>query len=122
MRLTTGIDLIEIERVEKAIERHGQRFLRRIFTPAELAECGQRVDSLAARFAAKEAVAKALHTGIGRISWQEIEIEHGPANEPLLRLSGMAACVAGELGLDAWSISLSHTSTHALAMVTATGS
>ena len=121
MRLATGVDLIEIERVEKAIERHGQRFLSRIFTLVELEECGGKLDSLAARFAAKEAVAKALATGIGRVSWQEIEIEHGPANEPVLRLAGMAAQLADEMGLDAWSISLSHTSTHALAMVVATG-
>jgi holo-[acyl-carrier protein] synthase len=121
MKLATGIDLIEIERVEKAIERHGQRFLSRVFTPAELAECRGRVDSLAARFAAKEAAAKALGTGIGRISWQEIEIEHGPANEPVLRLTGMAAQLAFEMGLNTWSISLSHTNTQALAMVVATG-
>jgi holo-[acyl-carrier protein] synthase len=121
MRLATGVDLIEIERVEKAIERHGQRFLNRIFTPSELAECGQRVDSLAARFAAKEAVAKALGTGIGLVSWQEIEIERGPANAPVLRLAGKAAQLAVEMGLNTWSISLSHTSGLALAMVVATG-
>jgi holo-[acyl-carrier protein] synthase len=121
MRLATGVDLIEIERVEKAIERHGQRFLNRIFTPSELAECGQRVDSLAARFAAKEAVAKALGTGIGLVSWQEIEIERGPANAPVLRLAGKAAQLAVEMGLNTWSLSLSHTSGHALAMVVATG-
>jgi holo-[acyl-carrier protein] synthase len=119
VRLATGIDLIEINRVEKALQRHGQRFLSRIFTPAELAECGGRVDSLAARFAAKEAVAKALGTGIGRVGWQEIEIERGPANEPTLLLTGKAAQLADEIGLNTWSVSLSHTHTHALAMVVA---
>jgi holo-[acyl-carrier protein] synthase len=121
MRLATGIDLIEINRVEKAIQRHDQRFLRRIFTPAELAECEGRVDSLAARFAAKEAVAKALSVGIGRVGWQEIEIERGPANEPRLRLTGMASQLATEMGVNTWSVSLSHTHTHALAMVVAVG-
>jgi holo-[acyl-carrier protein] synthase len=114
MNLTTGVDLIEIERVEQAASRHGERFLSRVFTPAELAECGLRYDSLAARFAAKEAVAKALGSGIGRVGWQEIEILRGSENQPVLYLHGMA----GELA-ETWSISLSHTRFHAIAMVVA---
>jgi len=121
IQLATGIDLIEIDRVEKAIARHGRRFMKRIYTPDELAACANRIDSLAARFAAKEAVAKALGTGIGRICWQEIEIARGPVNEPVLHLSGMAAEIAEELGLCTWSISLSHTASHAIAIATALG-
>ncbi len=121
MKITTGIDLIEIERVAQAVDRHGQRFLSRVFTPTELAECSGKIASLAARFAAKEAVAKAMGTGIGRIGWQEIEIVRGASNEPLLRLYGMAAELTGERGFHTWSVSLSHTNTHATAVAVAIG-
>jgi holo-[acyl-carrier protein] synthase len=114
--LRTGIDLIEIERFEKAVDRHGSRFLGRVFTTQELDEVGDNQASLAARFAAKEAVAKALGTGIGVISWHEIEILRGASREPLLRLHGSARILAKELHLDNWSISLSHSRTHAIAM------
>lgn len=119
--LTSGIDLFEIERMQQAIQRYGERFLRRVFTPHELAEVGDNPASLAARFAAKEAVAKALGCGIGVVSWQEIEIQRGERRQPVLHLHGAAANLAAELGLDAWSVSLSHTQTHAVAMVVATG-
>jgi holo-[acyl-carrier protein] synthase len=113
--------MIEIERVRQAIQRHGERFLRRIFTAGELAETAGNPASLAARFAAKEAAAKALGTGIGPVSWQEIEVSRGPARQPILHLSGAAARLAADQGLTIWSISLSHTQTHAVAMVVATG-
>ena len=119
MRLATGVDLIEIERVENALLRHGERFLRRIYTPAELAECGGSPASLAARFAAKEAAAKALGVGIGTVSWQEIEVLRSPAGQPELHLHGAACRLADELGLETWSVSLSHTRQHALALVAA---
>ena len=119
MKLATGIDLIEIERIESAIQQHGRRFLERIFTPAELVEVQGRTASLAARFAAKEAVAKALGTGIGPVGWKDIEIRRGPAGEPLLELHGAAACLAEAQGLQTWSISLSHTHAHAVAVAVA---
>jgi holo-[acyl-carrier protein] synthase len=119
MRLQNGVDLIEIERVRDAIERFGSRFLQRIFTPAELGEVGTSPASLAARFAAKEAVAKALGTGIGAISWQEIEILRCNGNQPGLSLHGAAARLAAEQGLNYWSLSLSHSQTHAIAVVMA---
>ena len=119
--LRTGVDLIEIERVRSAIQRHGERFLERVFTPQELAEVGSKPASLAARFAAKEAVSKALGTGIGQIGWCEVEVLRGEALQPVLRLHGEAARLAEELGLRQWSISLSHTHTHAVAMVVAVG-
>jgi holo-[acyl-carrier protein] synthase len=119
--LATGVDLIEIERVQTTIGRYGKRFLERVFTLQELAEVGNNTASLAARYAAKEAVAKALGTGIGPIAWREIEILHGPARQPLLHLHGAAQKLASEMGLDVWSISLSHTQTHAIALVVATG-
>jgi len=120
MNLATGIDLIEIERIEQAITRHGQRFLERIFTPRELVECAGSARMLAERFATKEAAAKALGVGIGRVSWQEIEVIPGTAAEPAIYLHGEAAQLAAEAGFTAWSLSLSHTETQALAIVVAT--
>ena len=119
MNLASGIDLIEIQRLEDAIGRHGERFLERIFTPRELAEVGDSVASLAARFAAKEAVSKALGTGIGAVGWGDIEILRGAQREPVLHLHGAAARLAKEKNLTAWSISLSHTTSHAIAMAVA---
>jgi holo-[acyl-carrier protein] synthase len=119
--LATGIDLVEIERFSGVIERFGNRFLERVFTAKEMAEVGDNVVSLAARFAAKESVAKALGTGIGDVGWKEIEITRGPAREPTLSLHGAAQRLAQEQHLDTWSISLSHTHTHAIALVVALG-
>ena len=119
MKLVTGVDMIEIERIRAAIERHGWRFLTRVFTPQELYEVGEQPASLAARFAAKEAVSKALGTGIGPVRWQEIEILRGPARQPLLQLHGSAAQRAAELNLTCWSISLSHSASHAIAVAVA---
>jgi holo-[acyl-carrier protein] synthase len=119
--LRTGIDLIEIERFKRAVERHSLRFLERVFTSQELNEVGENTASLAARFAAKEAVAKALGTGIGAIKWQEIEILRGESREPLLTLHGSAKHLAGKLKLETWSISLSHSQTHAIAVAVGLG-
>ena len=119
LRLATGIDLIEIERIREAVERYGERFLRRVFTDGELADAGGRPASLAARFAAKEAVSKALGVGIGPIGWREIEIRYGPACQPLLHLHGAAAHLAGQQGLTHWAISLSHTRQFATAVAVA---
>jgi len=119
--LATGIDLVEIERFSGVIERFGNRFLERVFTAQELAEVGDNVVSLAARFAAKESVAKALGTGIGDVGWKDIEITRGPAREPTLSLHGAAQRLAQEQHLRTWSISLSHTHTHAIALVVALG-
>jgi len=117
--LRAGVDIIEIERIDRAILRHGHRFFDRFFTPQELIESGGRTPALAARYAAKEAVAKALGTGIGKVGWKEIEIINGPRRQPLLRLRGRALEEARMLGLEVWSLSLSHTHEHAVAFVTA---
>ncbi len=121
MKLGTGVDLVEIERFQGTIERHGERFLGRVFTERELSEVGENLVSLAARFAAKEAVAKALGTGIGPVAWKEIEVLRGEARQPLLKLHGQAAQLAETLDFHVWSLSLSHTHTHAIAMVVALG-
>jgi holo-[acyl-carrier protein] synthase len=119
--LRTGVDLIEVARVRSAIQRHGQQFLQRIYTPRELTEVGDNESSLAARFAAKEAVSKALGTGIGEVTFQDIEILRGASGEPVLHLHRAAASLAAALGLETWSVSLSHTQEHAIAMVVAVG-
>ena len=119
--LRTGVDLLELNRMEEAIERHGERFLKRIFTPKELELFRDRIGSLAARFAAKEAVAKTLCTGIGVVEWQHIEILRGSNKEPVLILHGKAKEEAEKQGLHTWSLSLTHTHEHAVAMVVALG-
>ena len=92
-----------------------------MFTPAELEYCGKRAESLAGRFAAKEAVSKALGTGIGDVSWKEIEILGDEQNAPTLTLYGMAEQKARELGLTTWSVSISHSQSHSVAFVVAIG-
>jgi holo-[acyl-carrier protein] synthase len=121
MKLATGVDLIEIDRIEEVIARHGSRYLERIYTPIELEQSGRRTESLAGRFAAKEAVAKALRSGIGDIAWKEIEILGDEQNAPTLTLHGAAKKKAAELGLIVWSLSISHSMSHALAFVVALG-
>ena len=120
-KLATGVDLIEVERIANAMARHGDRFLRRIFTRKELALVGGNAASLAARFAAKEAVAKALGCGIGDVAWVEIEVLRGPNNQPELYLHGNALKFSEALGLHTWAVSLSHSMDFAIAMVTAMG-
>lgn len=118
--LRIGVDMIDVERIAQAIERHGERLYARLFTEAERTRCGSNAQRLAARFAAKEAVAKALGTGIGAISWREIEIDADAQGRPVLRLHGAAAKLSADLGLSVWEVSLSHTPTHAIAFAVAT--
>ncbi len=117
-----GIDAIEPARIAAVLARHGERFLGRVFTPAERALCRERVNSLAARFAAKEAVAKVLGTGLGTIAWREIEVLANERGRPVLVLHGAAAARAAHLGLRHWSVSLTHLTGLALAMVVASAS
>ena len=108
----------------QAIERHGERFLEKVYTAEERAHCGGRVESLAARFAAKEAAAKALQTGVWRqgIGWTDLEVVRDEASgAPGLRLHNAAARLAAAHKLHGWSISLSHDRTHAIAFVAAIG-
>jgi holo-[acyl-carrier protein] synthase len=122
--LRTGVDMIEIERIAQAVDRHGQRFLARIFTADELSYCGGRVESLAVRFAAKEAIAKALGTGAWRtgICWTDLEvIRDAESGAPAVRLHNAALHRAQDLGLVEWSLSLSHTRSQAVAFVVALG-
>jgi holo-[acyl-carrier protein] synthase len=122
--LTVGVDLVEIARVERMIARYGGRFFSRVFTPAEVWYCRERTPEFAARFAAKEAVSKALGVGVRMmardgIGWQDVEVVGDERGKPIVRLSGRAAERAAELGLTEWAISLSHTREHAVAFVAA---
>jgi holo-[acyl-carrier protein] synthase len=125
MLIGTGVDLIEVERIRHSIERYGERFLRRVYTDHEIAYCrGRRVsaESFAARFAAKEAGAKALGTGISRgVTWNEFQVARNPGARPVLELRGRAALLAKELGVRAISLSLTHTGSLAMATVVMEG-
>ena len=118
--LRCGIDMIENRRVAEGIERFGERFLARFFTPGERADCRDEPHRLAARLAAKEAVAKALGTGIGPVGWREIEVRSDNSDHrPTLILYGAAAAEAAALGLVAWDVSLTHTGDYAAAVAVA---
>jgi holo-[acyl-carrier protein] synthase len=114
--------MIDHERVQRGIERLGERFLNRFFTAGERADCEDQPHRLAARLAAKEAVSKALGTGIGDVGWRDIEIRvDNPRKRPQLILHGPAARLASELGLSSWDISLTHTDQTAAAVAVALG-
>lgn len=111
-----GIDVVEIERIEEAIKRWGEKFLNRIYTESELVICGDRVSSLSCRFAGKEAVMKALGTGVKGVGWREVEILADNRGKPVVQLYGRAKNRAAELDLEEFSISLSDTRQFALAV------
>ena len=111
-----GVDIIEIERIESAIRQWGDHFLNRIYTEDELNICQGLISSLASRFAAKEAVMKALGTGTIGVSWREIEIVSDINGKPLLNLYGRAKDKAKELNLDEFCVSLSDTKQYAVAI------
>jgi len=112
-----GVDIIEIARIQRAIRRWGESFLQRVYTEPELKLCYKKPSRLAGRFAGKEAVMKALGTGVEGISWREIEILAEPSGKPLVRLYGKAQAQADGLGLDKLAISLSDSKEHAIAFV-----
>jgi holo-[acyl-carrier protein] synthase len=119
--LRTGVDIVELERIARTVSRWGDRFLQRVFTPSELAYCRGNIPSLAARWAAKEAVAKALETGAWRqgVRWLDIEVVRGNDGPPAVRLHGAALEQAERMGLAHWSLSLSHSRGVAVAFVVA---
>src|SRR5271169_5321830 len=116
-----GTDLIETRRVQESIDRFGTRFLERIFTPGEIAYCNRKknsAESFAARFAAKEAGAKALGTGISfGVSWLEIEVVREPSGRPTLQFHGRAAQIAARMGFAHAALSITHTAEVAAASV-----
>jgi holo-[acyl-carrier protein] synthase len=114
-----GIDMVECDRLSEVVDRHGERFLQRVFTPAELDYCHGRkrqTEHLAGRFAAKEAVLKLLGTGWqGGIRWTDIEVRNDPAGRPVVRLTGRCRQIADERGFANILVSISHIRTHAIA-------
>lgn len=119
-----GTDIIEIDRIRQAIERSGYRFLERVFTPAEIAYCEagrDRFPSYAARFAAKEAVLKAMGSGLKHCRWVDVEVRRGADGPPEVMLHGNAAELARARGIREWHLSLSHSKKHAVAYAIATG-
>ena len=124
MTLSVGVDLIELNRIRRIVTRYGDRFLTRIYTPDEVALYRDRIPELAVRFAAKEAVSKALGVGVrilarDGIHWKDVEITADERGKPIVRLHGRADERARELGLTEWAVSLSHTEEHAIAFVVA---
>lgn len=121
MILRSGIDTIEISRLNEIQAPIRKRFIERVYTPKEVAQARDRADVLSGLFAAKEAVSKALGTGIGHVRWQDIEILHLPSGQPVVALHGNAKIAADELGLSTWSVSISHDRNKAVAVAVAIG-
>ena len=119
--IACGVDVIDMEQFVRDLELGGKAFLERIYTEDELKWCGARPESLAVRFAAKEATTKALGTGIRGVGWREIEVVSTAEGAPKLVLRGRAANRARKLGLDSWSVSVSHSKQSAIAFVVAAG-
>ena len=121
MIIGTGIDIIEIDRIQQSVSRYGTRFLNRVFTPEEQQYCHRKrasAESFAARFAAKEAGAKALGTGISRgVNWLEIEVVRLPGQRPQLQFHGRALETAMRLGAKHIALSITHTKQVAMASV-----
>ena len=115
--LRTGIDLIEVERIDHLIISHGQRFLERVYTEQELRDSNGRTPSLAVRMAAKEAVSKVLGCGIGLVSWKDIEIIRLKGKPPTIQLHRKAAKRAQDLGISSIALSLSHSKEYAIASI-----
>ncbi len=119
--LYSGVDLIELSRIADSLNKYGERFTRHIYTPSELAYASARVPELAARFAAKEAAAKALGTGMWRhgVAWTDVEVVSEPSGRPTLKLYGDALARAEQLRWKEVSLSLTHSRAHAIAFVVA---
>lgn len=117
IEITSGVDLIRIDRFSDIKPAIRERFLKRVFTMIELLDCKNGDEHLAGRFAAKEAASKALGCGIGEVSWQEIEILVDEKGKPVLCFHGRALEIARQKGWKSWSVSISHTAEIALAGV-----
>ncbi len=121
MILHSGIDIIEISRLDEINPAIRRRFIKRVYTQTEIEQARNRSDALTGLFAAKEAVSKALGTGIGYVHWQDIEILHLPTGQPVVKLHGNAKLVADKKGLVTWSVSISHDRDKVVAMAVALG-
>lgn len=122
MQLQTGVDMVDVEKLARMVELTGDEFLESSWTPAERLYCAGRPERLASRWAAKEATMKALGQGVGQISPLEVEVVAAEGTRPVLVLRGNADTRARQLGLDTWSVSLTHEDRWALAFVVGVGS
>jgi holo-[acyl-carrier protein] synthase len=111
-----GIDIIRVERIRAALARFGPRFSKRVLTEAERRYVRDRPETMAGRWAAKEAVSKVLGLGVRGIGWRDIEIERMPTGQPAVRLHGRAAARAGQLGMERIAVSITHESDYAVAV------
>lgn len=119
VNVAVGIDIIEVDRVRKVFEHHGERFLKRVFTEIEAWQCRSKAERLAGRFAAKEAISKALGTGIHGVAWREMEVVQLRSGRPSVRLYGKAKLRAEQLGLSAFDVSMADLKTFSIAIAVA---
>lgn len=119
VNIAVGIDIIEVERVRGAYERHGERFLHRIFTEDEIRQCRGKATRWAGRFAAKEAISKALGTGLHGVAWREMEIVQIRSGRPTVRLHGKAKQRAEQLGISAFDVSMADLNAFSIAVAVA---
>lgn len=119
VNIAVGIDIIEVERIRKVYEHHGERFLQRVFTEQEVLQCRGKVLRLAGRFAAKEAMSKALGTGMHGVKWRELEIVQLRSGRPTVRLHGAAKLRAEQLGLSAFDVSITDVALFSVAVAVA---
>ena len=119
VNIAVGIDIIEVDRVRKVYEHHGERFLKRVFTEAEVRQCRGKATRLAGRFAAKEAISKALGTGIHGVAWREMEIVQLRSGRPTVTLHGRAKRRAELLGISAFDVSIADLKDFSIAVAVA---
>ncbi|MBE3558711.1 MAG: holo-ACP synthase [Ktedonobacteraceae bacterium] len=119
VNIAVGIDIIEVERIRKVYEKHSERFLRRVFSEAEVRQCRGKAARLAGRFAAKEAISKALGTGLHGVAWREMEIVQLRSGRPTVRLYGRAKQRAEQLGLNAFDVSIADLAQFSIAVAVA---
>lgn len=119
VNVAVGIDIIEVDRVQKVFAHHGERFLRRVFTELEVRQCRGKIARLAGRFAAKEAISKALGTGLHGVAWREMEVVQIRSGRPTVRLHGNAKRRAEQLGLSAFDVSMADLKAFSIAIAVA---
>jgi holo-[acyl-carrier protein] synthase len=119
INVAVGIDIIEVERVGKVFAKHGERFLHRVFTDNEILQCRGKATRLAGRFAAKEAISKALGTGLHGVKWREMEVVQLRSGRPTVRLHGMAKLRAQQLGIHAFDVSIADLAQTSIAIAVA---
>jgi holo-[acyl-carrier protein] synthase len=120
VNVAVGVDIIEVDRIRKVYARHGERFLQRVFTDLEIAQCRGKIARLAGRFAVKEAISKALGTGLHGVGWREMEVVQLYSGRPSVRLHGNAKRRAEYLGLNAFDVSIADLAQFSIAIAVAT--